>query len=490
LESILCTHTLPPNKIYAGALSSSHSRHMVVRTQIQNKQVTLAQQAMIDSGATSSFINQRYVTAHNIPTIPREFTMPVKDVDGRHLAVVDRQVRATLRVGQHQEEILLDVVPTGKYPIILGMTWLQHHNPTINWPQHRMVFSSPYCATNCLDAPPDILGQTGGDEQFLNTFGELLAVELTEEEERRRARNISADIAARSKKDERKRTLEEMVPKEYHDYLDVFGEEGAAQLPPHREWDMKIDFKEGAILPKPSGLYPMSDAENKNLREWLDEMLGKGFIQPSKSPVASACFFVPKKDSKDRLVIDYRKINDITIPDQYPLPRTDEIIDRFRGMKWFSKMDLRWGYNLVRIADGDEWKTAFRTRYGLFEFKVMSFGLRNAPAVFQRMMNSTLAPVLDINASAFIDDIASYAEEFLKHVRVNRQILQILRENGLYLRPEKCDWHKQEIEYMGVRAGVNGTRMEEGKVEAIMEWKVPRNVTEVRSFLGFLNFYC
>lgn len=168
---------------------------------------------------------------------------------------------------------------------------------------------------------------------------------------------------------------------------------------------------------------------------------------------------------------------------------TNEIMDRIRGLKIFSKFDLRNGYNLVRIRPGDEWKTAFKTRFGLFEFRVMHFGLCNAPAVFQPMMNDVLAPVLDISATNYLADTLSFAKLISPHVDTNRQILQRFREFKLYCRARECEFHKAEVEWLGVHASEDGFRMDQWKVEAVKEWKEPKNVKDVQTFLGFLNFY-
>lgn len=488
--------------------------------------------------------------------------MPLRDIDGRSLGVADRVVDATIKINDHQEKITLDVAPTGRYPAVLGISWLRTHNPEINWQENQIKFVSDKCKEECLPAQVreanvsvDGDGSVNHTEHMEGELNELtwekawkVPVSTTHEhdeeeedqvicaieegreipkmgpqpcmgcegiridgmpvwcaicsqewqsqsivyvaataEEEEKPKNLSAQIA--SKHVEEERPAKEIVPEVYHDLLDVFDDTKSDTLPDHRPHDIAIDFVPGAVLPKPAGLYPMSDTENKEMRVWLDEMLAKDFIQPSKSPVASPCFFIPKKDSKKRLVVDWRKINAITVKDQYPLPRTDEIMDRVRGSKVFSKFDLRNGYNLIRIKKGDEWKTAFRTRWGLFEFKVMHFGLCNAPAVFQRMMNEVLAPVLDVDATNYLDDTLSFAEALPQHIETNRTILKRFREYKLYCRARKCLFHAPETEWLGVHINKDGFKMDQWKVEAIKEWKEPRTVTEIRSFLGFLNFY-
>jgi len=166
-----------------------------------------------------------------------------------------------------------------------------------------------------------------------------------------------------------------------------------------------------------------------------------------------------------------------------------ELQDRVRGAQWFAKMDVKNGFHLIRIHEGDEWKTAFRTRYGLFEFQVMPFGLTNAPSTFQDMMNHIFSNMLNMGTLAYMDDILVYTDREEKHDETVREVLKRLQNNGLAVSPEKCVWKTQEVEFLGYIIGRNGIRMSEEKVEAILSWKTPESLTETQSFLGFTNFY-
>src|ERR1700727_646305 len=333
-----------------------HSECMKVQVKLLAGSVTALTTAMIDSGTTNNFINQTLVDKFTLPTIPRPFTMPIKDIAGRQLEVVDKQVKLKLRMTNHEEELLLNVIGTGKHPIVLGLPWLKTHNTTINWPDSRFIFTSTYCADNCLEQAPNVFME----QQIPEITDEEADIFCVNAEINKADAKTTFSIAIGRKNIEPEKTFEQLVPKEYHDFKDIFSEEVATKLPPSREHDLAINFKENAKLPKPAGIYPMSDAELKDLKEWTEEMLKKEFIQPSKSPIASPCFYVPKKDSiTNRMVVDYHKINDITIKDQFPILRTDKIVDRVRGATIFSKFDLRWGYNLLRVKPGVEWEPAF-----------------------------------------------------------------------------------------------------------------------------------
>jgi len=202
-----------------------------------------------------------------------------------------------------------------------------------------------------------------------------------------------------------------------------------------------IPIEEGKSPPF-GPIYQLLEKELKVLKEYIDDNLAKGFIRPSTSSAGSPVLFVPKKDGSLRLCVDYRALNNITIKDRYALPLINELHDRFQGAKVFSKLDLRGAYNLIRIKAGEEWKTAFRTRYGLFEYRVMPFGLTNAPASCQRLMNETLHEYLDIFVTVYLNDILIYSENEKEHVEHVKKVLAKLKTNSLLLKLEKCEFHK------------------------------------------------
>ena len=285
-------------------------------------------------------------------------------------------------------------------------------------------------------------------------------------------------------------TKEDMLsfPIEYLDFVDVFSKSKADILPEHRIWDIAIETND-KFVPKWGPLYSLSADEMSLLKEYIDGMLEKQFIRPSSSPCGAPVLFVPKKNGKLRLCVDYRALNSMTEKDRYPLPLIDNLIDQLRESIIYTALDLKGAYNLVRIKKGDEWKTAFRTRYGHFEYNVMPFGLTNAPATFQRMMNEIFRPYLDQFVVVYLDDILVYSrnkEDHVKHVRI---VLQVLRENKLYCEFAKCSFHVSEVEYLGYVISAKGLFMSQKKVSAVMDWEVPKSKVGVQSFIGFANFY-
>ncbi|GAA5971619.1 hypothetical protein JCM3765_001266 [Sporobolomyces pararoseus] len=283
--------------------------------------------------------------------------------------------------------------------------------------------------------------------------------------------------------------LRKVVPIEYHDFLDVFSKDSADTLPQARSGiDHSIDIEAGKEIPT-SRIYPLSANELEVLADYIETNLKSGFIRPSQSPVGAPILFVKKKDGSLRLCVDYRGLNSVTIKNKYPLPLINETLDRLIGARYFTKIDLRNGYHHVRIRVGDEWKTAFRTRYGHYEYQVMPFGLTNAPATFQALINDTFRPFLDRFVVAYLDDILIYSQTLEEHQDHVRQVLAKMREAKLYGKAEKCSFHSDSVEYLGFIINRDGVSMDPSKVQSIREWPQPSTVKEVQSFLGFANFY-
>lgn len=282
--------------------------------------------------------------------------------------------------------------------------------------------------------------------------------------------------------------IESTIPPELQEYSDVFSKSSAEQLPEHSTYDHTIPLESGTKPPY-GPIYSLSATELKALDEYLKENLAKGFIRPSSSPAGSPILFVKKSDGSLRLCVDYRGLNKITIKNRYPLPLIQENLDRLQNAKYFTKIDLRGAYNLIRIAAGEEWKTAFRTRYGLFEYLVMPFGLTNAPASFQQLMNEVLREYLDISVIVYLDDILIYSKTREEHIEHIQQVLERLRKHRLWAKAEKCRFFQSSVDFLGYIVSQDGVSMDPAKVKAILEWQAPKSVKDIQVFLGFANFY-
>jgi hypothetical protein len=233
----------------------------------------------------------------------------------------------------------------------------------------------------------------------------------------------------------------------------------------------------------------MSRDELRVLKKYLEDNLTKGFIRASSSPVSSPVLFVRKPGGGLRLCVDYRRLNAITVKNRYPIPLIQETLMQLSRAKYYTKLDIIAAFNRLRIAEGDEYLTAFKTRFGLFEYLVMPFGLANAPSTFQHYVNDVLRPFLDISCTAYLDDILVYSKTLKEHKEHVRSVLQALQEAGLQLDVDKCEFHKTEVLYLGIIVSTEGIRMDPAKVAAVRDWERPRNVKDVRAFLGFANFY-
>lgn len=285
---------------------------------------------------------------------------------------------------------------------------------------------------------------------------------------------------------------ESMLP--HHDTVDslliqykhLFQE--PAGLPPQRPYDHHITLVPGA---QPVNIRPYRYAPHQKteIEKQVQDMLASGIIQQSVSPFASPVLLVKKKDGSWRFCVDYRQLNAITVKNKHPLPIVDELMDELAGACYFSKLDCRSGYHQIRVAQGDEFKTAFKTHNGLFEFRVMPFGLTNAPASFQGAMNMIFAPLLRKSVLVFMDDILVYSRTLEDHIHHLQQVLQLLQDNQFLLKESKCVFAQQSLEYLGHIISNNGVATEPTKIAAIQNWPTPTSVKQLRGFLGLTGYY-
>ncbi|GJW85608.1 putative reverse transcriptase domain-containing protein [Tanacetum coccineum] len=259
-------------------------------------------------------------------------------------------------------------------------------------------------------------------------------------------------------------------------------------LPPTRQVEFQIDLVPGAA-PVARAPYRLAPSEMKELSEQLKELSDKGFIRPSSSPWGAPVLFVKKKDGSFRMCIDYRELNKLTVKNRYPLPRIDDLFDQLQGSSVYSKIDLRSGYHQLRVREEDILKTAFRTRYGHYEFQVMPFGLTNAPAVFMDLMNRVCKPYLDKFVIVFIDDILIYSKNQKEHEEHLKQILELLKKEELYAKFSKCEFWIPKVQFLGHVIDSKGIHVDPAKIESIKDWTSPKSPTEIRQFLGLAGYY-
>jgi len=440
--------------------------------------------ALLDSGATGMFVDKKFAEKHGFRLDRLEKPLIVTNVDGSNNSGgrITHEIECNVYYRGHQERMKFNVCNLGRTDVILGMPWLAAHNPEIDWEKGevKMMRCLPWCSKN--DRSKD-------------------AKEKQERMMRREARTAEGEKAISWATDKKEdwgreeemeidhRKIEAMVPKWFHWWLKVFGKVESESMPVRKVWDRAIDVKEN-FKPSKAKVYPLSRNKREEVQKFVDEHLKKGYIRPSKSQQTLPVFFVGKKDGGKHMVMDYRKLNRQTVKNNYPLPLIMELVDNMGSKQVFTKMDLRWGYNNVRVKEGDEWKTAFTTHVGSFEPVVMFFGMTNLPAMFQAMMNKILRDMINEGKVAvFVDNVLVETETEEGHDKVVEEVLRRLEENDLYVKPEKCMWKIQKVPFLEVVMGEGKVKMEEDKVEEVLKWPTPQCVRDVRKFLGLANYY-
>ena len=437
---------------------------------------------LVDSGANRNYISKGFLDFAELSHDGQGSTY--RAAGGQHKTVYGEAKGNTVHLGGVKMMVNAKVVDEPAYDLILGTPWLAEWQPDIDWRTREMTLQTGQRVKPLWSGTwtSEVIGMR--QLKRLRKKGEfVMAARLDEDGEGLEL--LAMEGGGDNGRDGSGTTT---MHKLLEEFADVFPEELPSGLPPQRAVDHRIELEPGHPPPHRRH-YRLSLAETTEMKKQLEELLEKGYIRPSKSPFGAPVLFVPKKDGGYRMCIDYRALNAITVKNRYPLPRIDELLDQLHGAKVFSKIDLRNGYHQIRIAPGDEEKTAFRTRYGHFEYTVMPFGLTNAPATFMALMHDIFRPLLDKYVILYLDDILIYSPDEETHAEHLRTVLGTLREHKLYAKSSKCAFFKTEVDFLGFRVTTKGLEPDPTKVDSIKEWTAPETVKDVRSFLGLCNFY-
>lgn len=475
----------------------AHYRSLIrLSTKIEGLKATI----LVDCGASGNFIDEDFVRRNGLVTelISSDRSSEVTLADGSKKRIRERVKNASIEVApSYKFKASFTVMSLNGYEAILGMPWLSRANPSIHWPSGTISVMSEdgRSIVLCTETSSQSKGQEEqkeeskqcrliNDQEIPRPEAPEKFIALQKDEQVMCVAWLQPQSESQSQSDAELPAAEKIVS----EFKDVFPEELPKGLPPKRDVDHEIVLMPG-VKPPSRAPYRMSVKELEELKEQLDENLKHGFIRPSRSPFGSPVLFVKKKDGSMRLCVDYRALNKITVKNKYPLPLISDLLDQLQGAKIFSKIDLRSGYHQIRIAENDISKTAFRTRYGHFEFLVLPFGLTNAPATFMHLIQKIFHSYLDRFVVVYLDDILVYSRSRDEHEEHLRTVLQVLRENKLYAKLNKCAFYRTEIEFLGHVISADGVYMEKNKMQDIKGWPQPKSVHEVRSFLGLAGFY-
>ncbi|KAJ9509188.1 hypothetical protein QJQ45_001677 [Haematococcus lacustris] len=445
---------------------------------------------MVDSGATGNIVSQQYLMRNGLylatTLSPRRLLLP----GPKHTTLPTYTLPpCSIRMGTYRDRLQLSManIPNPSFDIVLGKPWLAAKNPCVDW-INNVVRLDHAGSTHTMTPPPP----TPLQADQLNL--------LSAPRFRRAARHDEVFMALLTQQPNPSTSTSSSTPAPdppplhpkaaalVQQYPSVFPKElPAVQDMPRRSVDHTIHLTGPAPSPRP--IYRMSQPELDQLKKQLDDLLTKGFIRPSTSPFAAPVLFVRKKDGSLRLCVDFRALNQQTLKNRYPLPRIDDLLDQLSGAQVFSKIDLRSGYHQIRVAEEDIPKTAFRTRYGHYEFTVLPFGLCNAPATFQQLMNDVFKPHLDDFVLVYLDDILVFSKSTADHERHLHLTLSLLRQHQLCANLAKCAFWLDTVDFLGHVVSAAGIQPDPTKVKAVLDWPAPQDKHQLRSFLGTANYY-
>ncbi|GJV50144.1 putative reverse transcriptase domain-containing protein [Tanacetum coccineum] len=464
-----------PARVYAvGRAGTNPDSNVMTGTFLLNNRYAFI---LFDTSAYRSFVSTAFSSQMDITPSTLDHYYDVELADGRIIGLNTILRGCTLNLLNHPFNINLMPIELGSFDAIIGMDWLAKYQAII------------VCAEKIVRIPwgnETLIVHGDESNQGHEAHLHIISYSKTQEYMLKGCPVFLAHVTTNEVEDKSEKKRLEDVPI-VRDFPEVFPED-LSGLPPTRQVEFQIDLVPGAA-PVARAPYRLAPSEMKELSEQLKELSDKGFIRPSSSPWGALVLFVKKKDGSFWMCIDYRELNKLTVKNRYPLLRIDDLFDQLQGSSVYSKIDLRSGYHQLRVREEDILKTAFRTRYGHYEFQVMPFGLTNAPAIFMDLMNRVCKPYLDKFVIVFIDDILIYSKNKQEHEEYLKLILELLKKEELYAKFSKCEFWIPKVQFLGHVIDSEGIHVDPAKIESIKDWASPKSPTEIRQFLGLAGYY-